>query len=99
MNPSLSMIVNFLECSRRFQVDPVEACKKVETLKGLGFSDDLVSKILEGFPSVIARLKPLIRELKELGFSVHEIRSEVIRVPRILGTEIGEFSQCLRLLE
>ncbi|MED6150655.1 hypothetical protein PIB30_074554 [Stylosanthes scabra] len=140
MNPSSSMIVNFLECSRRFQLDPVEACKKVETLKGLGFSDDLVSKILEGFPSVIAvskreiasvieflvefgiprdevvdrvvrlypkvlgigveqRLKPLIRELKELGFSVQEIRSEVIRVPRILGMEIGEFSQCLRLLE
>ncbi|KAL1370177.1 hypothetical protein AAHE18_01G040700 [Arachis hypogaea] len=140
MNPSSSMIVNFLECSRRFQLDPVEASKKVEALKSLGFSDDVVSKILEGFPSVIAvsrrqlasvieflvefgiprdevvdrvvrlnprvlgigveqRLKPLIRELEELRFPRHEIRTEVVRVPRILGMEIGEFSRCLRLLE
>ncbi|MED6154156.1 hypothetical protein PIB30_109385, partial [Stylosanthes scabra] len=90
MNPSSSMIVNFLECSRRFQVDPVEACKKVETLKGLGFSDDLVSKILEGFPSVIAESKSeiasVIEFLVEFGIPRDEVVDRVVRLNlRVLG--------------
>ena len=134
------MIVNFLECSRRFELDPVEVSKKIEILRRLGFSRDAAARVLEGFPSVLVvsegeiacvveflvefgiprdevvdrivrlnprvlgigveeRLKPLIRELKDLGFSGREVRKEIVREPRILGMEIGEFSRCLRLLE
>ncbi|XP_061357072.1 transcription termination factor MTERF15, mitochondrial [Gastrolobium bilobum] len=133
------MLVNLLQCSRRFQLDPVEISRKVEILKGLGFSGAVMARVLEGFPSVVVmsereivcvieflvefgvpsdevdrvvgmyprvlgfgvedRLKPLIQELKGLGFSGREVRKEIVREPRILGMEIGEFSRCLKLLE
>lgn len=56
------------------------------------------------FPRVLGigvedRLRPLVREIKELGFTNRELRREISRDPRILGMEIGEFSRCLRLLE
>lgn len=138
-NPSPLAIVNFLQCSRRFQLDPVEILKKVEIFRGLGFSDSAMAMVLEGFPTALAmsereivcvieflvelgvpkdevdrivglyprvlgfgvedRLKPLIRELRGLGFSGREVRKEIVREPRILGMEIGECSRCLRLLE
>ncbi|KAK7304228.1 hypothetical protein RJT34_15359 [Clitoria ternatea] len=138
-NPSPLMLVNLLKCSRRFHVDPVQFSQKVEILKGLGFSDAAVIRVLEGFPNVLVigegeilgvveflvefgvprdeidrvvrlfprvlglgaedRLRPLVLELRGLGFSGREIRKEILRDPRVLGMEIGEFSQCLKLLE
>lgn len=44
-------------------------------------------------------MRPLVSEIKELGFSGRALRREITRDPRILGMEIGEFSRCLRLLE
>lgn len=61
-------------------------------------------RIVRLFPRVLClgvedRLRPLIREIKGLGFPGRVIRKEISNDPRILGMEIGEFSRCLRLLE
>ncbi|KAK7343776.1 hypothetical protein VNO77_12803 [Canavalia gladiata] len=138
-NPSPSILVNLLQSSRRFHLDPLQLAHKLDTLKNLGFSDTTVTRVLEGFPSVLVtsegeivsaiqflleygvptdeidrvvrlfprvlglgvedRLKPLICEIRGLGFSMREVRTEIVRDPRILGMEIGEFSRCLQLLE
>ncbi|PNY04467.1 transcription termination factor family protein [Trifolium pratense] len=138
-NPSPLMIANLLRCSRRFQLNPVEISEKVVVFRGLGFSDDVLVRVLEEFPSAVVmseseivgvidflvefgvsrdeidrvvrlyprvlgfgvenRLKPLIHELRDLGFLRREVRAEVVRDPRILGMEIGEFSRCLKLLQ
>ncbi|CAL0305310.1 unnamed protein product [Lupinus luteus] len=137
-NPSPLMMVNFMQCSKRFELDPLEISKKVEIFKGFGFSDSAMAMVFEGFPTAIAmsqkevvsvieflvefgiprdeidgvvryyprvlgfgvedRLKPLIHELRGLGFLGREVRKEIVRDPRILGMEVGEFSRCLQLL-
>lgn len=63
-----------------------------------------IDRVVRLFPKVLGfciedRLKPLIHELRGLGFSSREVRAEVVRDPRILGMEIGEFSRCLKLLQ
>lgn len=133
------MIANLLRCSRRFHLNPVEISQKVEVFKGLGFSENVMERVLEEFPSAIVmreseivgvidflvefgilreeidrvvrlyprvlgfgvedRLKPFIHELRGLGFSRREVRTKIVRDPRILGMEIGEFSRCLKLLQ
>lgn len=132
------MIKSVLEHSRRFQLDQDCVFGSVEVLRGMGFSDRIVSRILEGFPGVTLmnemeirrrieflmgfeiprdridwvlssfprvlglgvedRLKPLLSEFRELGFSEDLIRREVVREPKILGWELGELSRCLELL-
>lgn len=69
-----------------------------------GFGIDEIDKVVRSFPRVLAlgvehRLRPLFREIKELGFSNREMRREISRDPRILGVEMGELTRCLRLLE
>ncbi|XP_024980830.1 transcription termination factor MTERF15, mitochondrial-like [Cynara cardunculus var. scolymus] len=44
------------------------------------------------------KLKPLISEFTGMGFTPNEIREEIIRNPKILGSEVGEMSKCLRML-
>ncbi|KAJ0106202.1 hypothetical protein Patl1_18924 [Pistacia atlantica] len=132
------VVRNFLELSRRFQINPDGVFENVKVLKGLGFSEGAVNRVLEGFPRVILmnesqicrrieflegigiareaiervfylfpgllgfgvedRLKPLLDEFWEWGFSEDMIRKEVVREPRILSMELGEFSRCLELL-
>ncbi|KAF3438049.1 hypothetical protein FNV43_RR20805 [Rhamnella rubrinervis] len=132
------MIKSVLEHSRKFQLDPVGVFRSMEVLRGIGFSDHSVSKILEGFPGLMLmneieiqrrikflmgigipidgidwvlssfplvlgfgvedRLKPLLSEFKDLGFSEDLIRKEIVQEPRILGLELGELSRCLELL-
>ncbi|GAV64674.1 mTERF domain-containing protein [Cephalotus follicularis] len=127
-----------LECSRRFQMDPDGFFRILEVLKGLGFTEGIVSKVLEEFPRVILmeesdicrrihflvavgipregidrvlysfpgilglgienRLKPLLDDFRELGFSQNMVRKEILREPRILGMELGELARCLELL-
>lgn len=132
------MMRSILEHSRRFQLDADGVFRSVGVLKGLGFSDETLTKVLEGFPGVTLmnereiqrriefligipiakdgiervvrsfpevlgfgiddRLKPLLSEFKDLGFSEDLISKEIVREPRILGLEIGELSRCLELL-
>ncbi|KAL6281455.1 hypothetical protein ACE6H2_018336 [Prunus campanulata] len=138
LSSSPLMIKSVLEQSKRFQIDPDGFFKSVEVLRGLGFIDGTVSKVIEGFPGVILmngkeiqrrleflagigiprdgidrvlcsfpgfigfgvedRLKPLLYEFKDFGFSVDVISREIIKEPRILSMELGEFSQCLEFL-
>ncbi|KVH94968.1 Mitochodrial transcription termination factor-related protein [Cynara cardunculus var. scolymus] len=37
-------------------------------------------------------------EFTGMGFTPNEIREEIIRNPKILGSEVGEMSKCLRML-
>ncbi|KAI4343984.1 hypothetical protein L6164_011264 [Bauhinia variegata] len=132
------IIRSFLQYSKGFQLDSVELSKSVEILRGFGFTNASISRVLEEFPSVLLmnnreiqctieflvefgiprdeidrvirlyprtiglgvedRLKPLLCELRDLGFSDDEVRKEVLMDPRILGMEVGEFSRCLQLL-
>lgn len=47
------MIKSVLEHSRRFQIDPDGVFGSVEALRGLGFKDGTVCRVLEGFPGVV----------------------------------------------
>jgi len=138
-NASPLMIANLLRCSTTFRLNPLDISHKVEIFRGLGFSDDVLIRVLEEYPSAVVmgksqivgvinflvefgvakdeidrvvglfprvlgfhiedRLKPLIHELRGLGFSSREVWAEVVRDPRILGMEIGEFSRCFKLLQ
>lgn len=76
----------------------------IEFLVDFGVTRDEVDRIVQLYPRVLGfgvedRLKPLIEELRGLGFSRREVRKEIVREPRILGMETGEFSRCLKLLE
>ncbi|XP_059642220.1 transcription termination factor MTERF15, mitochondrial [Cornus florida] len=132
------MIRNVLEVSRKFDLGPDDLFRCVQRLKGVGFSDGTVIRILEEFPMVIMmgenqvcdkieflvgfgmnksqidrtfnsfpgilrfgvenKLKALFGEFKDLGFSNDVVRKEIIRDPRVLGLELGEFSRCLQML-
>ncbi|GMH31562.1 hypothetical protein Nepgr_033406 [Nepenthes gracilis] len=132
-------IRSVLEFSKRFQIDPFEFYRSVQVLKGLGFTDCTISRILEEFPRVVMinerelqkrtaimavigldrddinqlysifpgilrfgvedRLKPLLDEFSQLGFSRNLLRQQVVREPRILTMELGELRQCLELLK
>ncbi|KAM1098395.1 hypothetical protein ACFX2J_015557 [Malus domestica] len=138
LSASPLMVRSVLEQSKRFQIDPDGVFRSVEVLRGLGFMDGTVIKVLEGFPGVILmngreiqrrieflegigilrdeinwvlkyfpgvigfgvedRLKPLLCEFKGFGFSEDVIRTEIMKEPRILGMELGEFSQCVEFL-
>ncbi|KAL2482299.1 Mitochondrial transcription termination factor family protein [Forsythia ovata] len=77
---------------------------KIEFLIRLGIQKKEIDGLICLYPGVLAfgvenRLRPLIDEFEDLGFSLSEVRREVIRDPRILGLENGEFSQCVKLLK
>ncbi|KAF5477196.1 hypothetical protein F2P56_003863 [Juglans regia] len=139
LSASPLIIRNVLELARRFQLDPDGFARSVKILRSLGFSDDTVSRVLEGFPRIIMmneretrdrilffmglglsrneidrlfclfpsvlrfgvedRLKPLLFEFRDLGFSENLVRKEIVREPRILSMELGELSRCLELLK
>ncbi|XP_071724165.1 transcription termination factor MTERF15, mitochondrial-like [Rutidosis leptorrhynchoides] len=44
---------NVLESSKKFQVDPDEVCRAVNVLKGLGFCNGTVNRVLEGFSRLV----------------------------------------------
>ncbi|KAM7266898.1 hypothetical protein ACFE04_009064 [Oxalis oulophora] len=79
-----------------------ELYRKVGFLVKFGFPKDGVDRVLSSFPGVLgfgieARLKPLLDEFRDLGFSRNVIRNEIIREPKILGMELSELSRCLEL--
>ncbi|KAK6123131.1 hypothetical protein DH2020_043127 [Rehmannia glutinosa] len=76
---------------------------RVEFLMGLGIQRREIDRVFGLFPGIMAfgvenRLKPLFDEFGDLGFSLSEIRREVLREPKVLGLENGELSQCLEML-
>ncbi|KAL0415969.1 UNVERIFIED_CONTAM: Transcription termination factor MT, mitochondrial [Sesamum latifolium] len=137
-NITSAAIRNVLDISMKFALSPNDVYRRVKCLKGLGFSEETITKVLEAvpmvvmlkedeiratvdffmgigiqrreidrvfglFPGVLAfgvdnRLKPLVDEFEDLGFSSSEIRREVLRDPKVLGLENGELSQCLEML-
>lgn len=132
------LIQNVLEISRKFDLDPDDLSKCVQRLKGFGFSDVTVTRILEVFPTVIMmrevriyrivkflqgtgihkseidrvfnkfpgvlafgvenKLKPLLDEFEDTVHSLDVVRKEILRDPRILGLEVGELTQILKML-
>ncbi|GFS40348.1 mitochondrial transcription termination factor family protein [Actinidia rufa] len=52
-NATSLMVQNVLEVSRKFGLGPEDLCRCIQRLKGLGFSDGTVTRILEEFPMVI----------------------------------------------
>ncbi|XP_051146418.1 transcription termination factor MTERF15, mitochondrial [Andrographis paniculata] len=75
----------------------------VEFLMGIGIQKIDIDRIFGLFPAIASfsvenRLKPLLDEFRVLGFSLNEIREEVVRNPKILGFENGELSHCLEML-
>ncbi|XP_071703288.1 transcription termination factor MTERF15, mitochondrial-like [Rutidosis leptorrhynchoides] len=76
---------------------------KIEFLLGIGIHRSKIDSLIYSFPGILGfgvknKLKPLISEFTEMGFRPNEIREEIIRNPRILSSELGELSKCLRLL-
>ncbi|KAL0342443.1 UNVERIFIED_CONTAM: Transcription termination factor MT, mitochondrial [Sesamum calycinum] len=106
---SILQLGMFLTFSMKFALSPNDVYGRVKCLKGLGFSEETINKrreidrVFGLFPGVLAfgvdnRLKPLVDEFEDLGFSSSEIRREVLRDPKVLGLENGELSQCLEML-
>ncbi|KAH6807722.1 hypothetical protein C2S51_028830 [Perilla frutescens var. frutescens] len=131
-------IRSILETASKFGLSPNDVCGCVECLKGLGFSEATITRVLEtvpmvmtsaegeladkvkflmgigirgseidrvvsSFPRILAfgvknRLKPLVDEFVDLGFSLSDVRREVVREPKVLGLENGELSQCLEMV-
>ncbi|KAF9624533.1 hypothetical protein IFM89_011707 [Coptis chinensis] len=83
------LIQSVLEHSRKLHIEPSDVCMCLRGLKGLGFSDETVVKILEGFPRVITmRLRDVegrIEFLKGLRISWREIDGICYSFPLVLG--------------
>ncbi|XP_041998659.1 transcription termination factor MTERF15, mitochondrial-like [Salvia splendens] len=80
-----------------------ELCEKVEFLMGIGVRGSEIDRVVRLYPRILAlgvekRLKPLLDEFSDLGFSLSDVRREVVREPQVLGLENGELSHCLEML-
>ncbi|XP_057805004.1 transcription termination factor MTERF15, mitochondrial isoform X2 [Salvia miltiorrhiza] len=76
---------------------------KVEFLMGIGIRRSEIDRVIRLYPRILAfgvekRLKPLLDEFGDLGFSLSDVRREVVREPQVLGLENGELSHCLEML-
>ncbi|MBA0600641.1 hypothetical protein Gorai_006822 [Gossypium raimondii] len=81
-----------------------DLCEKIGFLEGIGISRYGIEMVFHLFPEVLGfdvenRLKPLLDEFLELGFSENMIRDEIIKDSRVLSMELGEMSRCLGLLK
>lgn len=137
-NISSVAISNILELASKFGLSPNDVRRRLACLKGLGFSEATVTRVLETVPMSIMsvedelhdkveflmgiglcrgeidrvirlvprvlefgvekRLKPLLDEFLDLGFSLSDVRREVVTEPQVLGLENGELSHCLEML-
>lgn len=80
-----------------------EIMAKVEFLKGIGVRKEDINRIICLFPRILAygvenRLKPLFDEFEDLGFSLSEVKREVLRDPVVLELENGELTRCMEML-
>uniref|UniRef100_A0A2N9HFL5 Transcription termination factor MTERF15, mitochondrial n=1 Tax=Fagus sylvatica TaxID=28930 RepID=A0A2N9HFL5_FAGSY len=88
---------------RVIMMNEKEIHRRIEFLMGIGIPRNEIDRFFCSFPSVLRfgvedRLKPLLSEFRDLGFSEDMVRKEIVREPRILGMELGEISRCLELL-
>lgn len=101
---SESTVINILEAFPMvIMMDEDKTHDKMRFLMDIGIEKDDIDRIFHLFPSFMAfevghRMKPLFDEFEDLGFSLDVIRREVIKDPRVLGMEVGELSQSLRML-
>ncbi|KAK6921017.1 Transcription termination factor, mitochondrial/chloroplastic [Dillenia turbinata] len=91
------------EFPRVIMLNESELHRRVEFLDGIGISMNDIDLVCNLFPGILwfgveNRVRPLFDEFEGLGFSRDVIRDEVVREPRLLGMELGEFSRCLELL-
>lgn len=71
------MIKSVLAYAKRFQIDPDGFNKSVSVLKGIGFSESTVGKVLEGFPGAITMKKSEMHRRIEFLMQIGIQRSEV----------------------
>ncbi|XP_071902309.1 transcription termination factor MTERF15, mitochondrial isoform X4 [Coffea arabica] len=101
---SESTVVNVLEAFPLvIMMDEDRIRDKMVFLMDIGFEKDDVDRIIRLFPFSMAfevgkKMKPLFDEFEDLGFSLDVVRWEVLRDPRVLGMEVGELTQCLKML-
>ncbi|XP_073130981.1 transcription termination factor MTERF15, mitochondrial-like isoform X2 [Henckelia pumila] len=80
-----------------------EIMEKVKFLMGIGVRKKEIDRIICLFPGILGygvenRLKPLFDEFDDLGFSLSEVKREVLRDPVVLELENGELTRCMELL-
>lgn len=92
-NVSSSMVLNVLEVSRKFSLGPETLSRCIQRLKGLGFSDGTVTRVLEGFPMVIVMdengLGERIQFWVGIGFDTKQIDRIFNLFPGILVFGVG----------
>ncbi|XP_074278679.1 transcription termination factor MTERF15, mitochondrial [Silene latifolia] len=71
------VVKSVLEFSRRFQIDPERFSVCVKVLRGLGFSDRTINRVLEEFPGVVMMNERGLKEKIEF-WSLQEIEREDI---------------------
>uniref|UniRef100_A0A803N351 Transcription termination factor MTERF15, mitochondrial n=2 Tax=Chenopodium quinoa TaxID=63459 RepID=A0A803N351_CHEQI len=86
------VIRSILEISRRFRIDPDRFSSCVQILKGLGFSDGTIIRVLEGFPEVVmineGELWKRIDFWIMIGFEKSDIDRIYHSFPGVLGFRI-----------
>lgn len=80
-----------------------ELRSRVEFLLRIEIRRSEIGRVIRLFPRVLEfgverRLKPLIDEFFDLGFSSSDVRREVVREPQVLGFENGELSHCIEMV-
>ncbi|OMO98186.1 Mitochodrial transcription termination factor-related protein [Corchorus capsularis] len=75
-----------------------EINEKIDFLGQIGIPRYGIERVFYVFPEVLGlnaenRLKPLLEEFLELGFSEKEVREEIVKDPRVFRMELGEMSR------
>ncbi|EYU43496.1 hypothetical protein MIMGU_mgv1a018044mg, partial [Erythranthe guttata] len=84
-------VTRVLETSpRSFMLNEDEIRNKVDFVTKIGVRRGEIDRNI--------RLKPLLDEFRDLGFSPNEVRREVLREPKVVGLENGELSHCVEML-
>lgn len=89
LGSSPMMCRSVLDFSRRFQIDPDEFSRCVRVLRGLGFSDGTIGRVLEGFPGVVMMSEQELQKRMDFWSLVGIQRETIDRIyysfPGVLG--------------
>ncbi|CAN1151700.1 Transcription termination factor MTERF15, mitochondrial [Linum perenne] len=84
-----SVIRSVLELSRKFNLDPAGFMSRIAVLKGLGFSEGTIRRVLEGFPRVImmkeGEIHRRVEFLNGIGIDSDGVDWVLYSVPEVLG--------------